>query len=200
MCGIIIISLPHLNTLISGPVYIYVSSKALNWVFVVDTMNFSFWPETDRHQCEVTYKGTTYTGYMTLCAAITRALDEGATVDYFTLSILWGLHLFFTCWFRFYAKTNPLISSLHSCSWLKKKKKGCWLAYRHQALKDTFLTLLFSKSFAGFFEIKCEIPLLALMSFLWLTGLNSPLAIDEIIALMFPLLCSACCRIPLVIV
>lgn len=51
--------------------------QALNWVFVVDTMNFSFWPEEETQQCEVTYKGTTYTGYMTLCAAITRAMEEG---------------------------------------------------------------------------------------------------------------------------
>lgn len=51
--------------------------QALNWVFVVDTMNFSFWPEKETQQCEVTYKGTTYTGYMTLCAAITRAMEEG---------------------------------------------------------------------------------------------------------------------------
>lgn len=43
-------------------------------------MNFSFWPETDDKQCEVTYKGTTYTGYMTLCAAISRAMDEGTAV------------------------------------------------------------------------------------------------------------------------
>lgn len=54
--------------------------QALNWVFVVDTMNFSFWPETETQQCEVTYKGTTYTGYMTLCAAITRAMDEGESM------------------------------------------------------------------------------------------------------------------------
>ena len=51
--------------------------QALNWVFVVDTMNFSFWPEEEDKQCEVTYKGTTYRGYMTLCAAITRAIEEG---------------------------------------------------------------------------------------------------------------------------
>lgn len=55
----------------------YSTLQALNWVFVVDTMNFSFWPETEIQQCEVTYKGTTYTGYMTLCAAITRAMEEG---------------------------------------------------------------------------------------------------------------------------
>lgn len=54
--------------------------QALNWVFVVDTMNFSFWSETEGGQCEVTYKGTTYTGYMTLCAAITRAMDEGENI------------------------------------------------------------------------------------------------------------------------
>ncbi|XP_068167409.1 queuosine 5'-phosphate N-glycosylase/hydrolase [Antennarius striatus] len=56
------------------------SDEALNWIFVVDTMNFSFWPVKETQQCEVTYKGTTYTGYMTLCAAITRALDEGIPI------------------------------------------------------------------------------------------------------------------------
>nr|XP_020458021.1 UPF0553 protein C9orf64 homolog isoform X2 [Monopterus albus] len=54
--------------------------SALNWVFVVDTMNFSFWPENETQQCEVTYKGNTYTGYMTLCAAITRAMEEGIPI------------------------------------------------------------------------------------------------------------------------
>lgn len=56
------------------------SDEALNWVFVVDTMNFSFWPDTDARQCEVTYNGTTYTGYMTLCAAVTRAMEEGLPI------------------------------------------------------------------------------------------------------------------------
>uniref|UniRef100_A0A674MUJ3 Queuosine 5'-phosphate N-glycosylase/hydrolase n=2 Tax=Takifugu rubripes TaxID=31033 RepID=A0A674MUJ3_TAKRU len=56
------------------------SDQAFNWVFVVDTMNFSFWPESESQQCEVTYKGITYTGYMTLCAAISRAMDEGIPI------------------------------------------------------------------------------------------------------------------------
>lgn len=56
------------------------SDEAVNWVFVVDTLNFSFWPDSDSQQCEVTYKGTTYTGYMTLCAAITRAMEEGIPI------------------------------------------------------------------------------------------------------------------------
>ncbi len=27
--------------------------------------------------CQVTYKGTTYSGYLSLCAAVNRALDQG---------------------------------------------------------------------------------------------------------------------------
>ncbi|XP_014851447.1 PREDICTED: UPF0553 protein C9orf64 homolog [Poecilia mexicana] len=56
------------------------SDQALNWVFVVDTMNFCFWPDNEAQQCEVTYKGSTYTGFMTLCAAITRAMEEGVPI------------------------------------------------------------------------------------------------------------------------
>ncbi len=53
------------------------SDEAINWVFVTDTMNFSFWPEREEEQCEVVCRGSTYRGYMSLCAAVTRAMDEG---------------------------------------------------------------------------------------------------------------------------
>lgn len=53
---------------------------AINWVFVTDTMNFSFWPDREDQQCEVNYRGTTYRGYMSLCAAVTRAMDEGVPI------------------------------------------------------------------------------------------------------------------------
>lgn len=53
------------------------TDEAINWVFVTDTMNFSFWPDREDQQCEVKYKETTYRGYMSLCAAVTRAMDEG---------------------------------------------------------------------------------------------------------------------------
>ncbi|XP_062937193.1 queuosine 5'-phosphate N-glycosylase/hydrolase isoform X3 [Cynocephalus volans] len=49
---------------------------AVNWVFVTDTLNFSFWSEQDEHGCAVGYGGGTYTGYWALCAALNRALDE----------------------------------------------------------------------------------------------------------------------------
>lgn len=50
---------------------------AVNWVFVADTLNFSFWAEQDSRKCLVAYKGKEYSGYWALCAAIHRALDEG---------------------------------------------------------------------------------------------------------------------------
>ncbi|XP_028821172.1 queuosine 5'-phosphate N-glycosylase/hydrolase [Denticeps clupeoides] len=56
------------------------SDAAINWVFVVDTMNFSFWPDREDQQCEVTCRGDTYRGYMSLCAAVTRAMDEGVPI------------------------------------------------------------------------------------------------------------------------
>ncbi|XP_059513028.1 queuosine 5'-phosphate N-glycosylase/hydrolase isoform X2 [Myotis daubentonii] len=49
---------------------------AVNWVFVADTLNFSFWSEHEEHKCLVGYRGRTYSGYWSLCAAINRALDE----------------------------------------------------------------------------------------------------------------------------
>jgi len=50
--------------------------KGIDWVFLADTLNFSFWMPEDGPQYTVTYKGTTYTGYLAMCAAINRALDQ----------------------------------------------------------------------------------------------------------------------------
>lgn len=50
---------------------------ALGWVFVVDTLNFSFWAEREERRCLVRYGGKTHSGYWALCAAVNRALDEG---------------------------------------------------------------------------------------------------------------------------
>ncbi|KAJ1206721.1 hypothetical protein NDU88_002122 [Pleurodeles waltl] len=54
-----------------------VDEDSVNWVFLSDTLNFSFWSESQDHKCLVTYKGKMYSGYWSLCAAINRALDEG---------------------------------------------------------------------------------------------------------------------------
>lgn len=53
--------------------------KAINWIFVVDTLNFCFWSSSNR-KWSVTWKGKSYTGYFALCAAINRAIDEGYAI------------------------------------------------------------------------------------------------------------------------
>ncbi|XP_006008967.2 queuosine salvage protein isoform X1 [Latimeria chalumnae] len=53
---------------------------ALNWVFAVSTLNFSFWSEREDAKCLVKYKDKTYSGYWALCAAFNRALDEGIPI------------------------------------------------------------------------------------------------------------------------
>lgn len=54
--------------------------SAVDWVFLADTLNFSFWSENDSHRFMVRYGGDNHTGYWSLCAAINRALDEGVPI------------------------------------------------------------------------------------------------------------------------
>ncbi|XP_054164855.1 queuosine salvage protein-like [Oppia nitens] len=49
--------------------------STIDWIFVVDSLNFSFWPNP-RH--EYTIEGQV--GYWALCAAINRALDKGIAI------------------------------------------------------------------------------------------------------------------------
>lgn len=51
--------------------------EAVDWVFLVDTLNFSFWSEQEDRKYLVKYKDKTYSGYWSLCAAVNRALDDG---------------------------------------------------------------------------------------------------------------------------
>ncbi|MEJ1284894.1 hypothetical protein NN561_015884 [Cricetulus griseus] len=54
---------------------------ALAWVFVVDSLNFSFWAEREERRCEVRHGGAVHTGYWALCAAVNRALDRASVVE-----------------------------------------------------------------------------------------------------------------------
>ncbi|KAK9475318.1 uncharacterized protein V1510DRAFT_934 [Dipodascopsis tothii] len=63
------------------------TARTVDWIFVVDLLNFSFWSDADRedtgrdaNRYTVKYNGQAYTGYWSLCAAINRALDEGIPV------------------------------------------------------------------------------------------------------------------------
>lgn len=47
--------------------------RAADWIFVLDTLNFSFWTETGAKKWKVDGE----TGYFAFCAAVKRAIDEG---------------------------------------------------------------------------------------------------------------------------
>lgn len=49
---------------------------AMNWLFLIDTLNFCFWTPGDDTKWRVNGE----TGYFALCAAIRRAMDEGIDV------------------------------------------------------------------------------------------------------------------------
>jgi hypothetical protein len=56
------------------------SSATVDWIFVVDLLNFSFWSSSDEFTYAVEFDGVEYTGYWALCAAINRALEEGIPI------------------------------------------------------------------------------------------------------------------------
>ncbi|XP_076469700.1 queuosine 5'-phosphate N-glycosylase/hydrolase-like [Babylonia areolata] len=53
---------------------------AVDWVFLADTLNFSFWSGDATEKFMVKYGGVEHTGYWSLCAALNRALDEGIPI------------------------------------------------------------------------------------------------------------------------
>lgn len=48
----------------------------LDWIFLVDLLNFSFWTDVGPP-----FSVLTYTGYWSLCAVVNRALDEGFPIS-----------------------------------------------------------------------------------------------------------------------
>jgi hypothetical protein len=52
------------------------TERTLNWMLLVDAMNFCFWSE-NQPRWAVEYRGQTYNGYMAEAASLVRALDEG---------------------------------------------------------------------------------------------------------------------------
>uniref|UniRef100_A0A0K0DEJ8 Queuosine 5'-phosphate N-glycosylase/hydrolase n=1 Tax=Angiostrongylus cantonensis TaxID=6313 RepID=A0A0K0DEJ8_ANGCA len=53
--------------------------SAVDWVFFVDTINFSFWPD-EGSKYDVTYNGVRYTGYFAVCAAVNKVLESGLDI------------------------------------------------------------------------------------------------------------------------
>ncbi|KAJ2891425.1 hypothetical protein IWW38_003623, partial [Coemansia aciculifera] len=60
------------------------TASAIEWIFTVDALNFSFWSTQSAAagsaQYAVTYDGVAYRGYWSLCAAVNRALAEGIAI------------------------------------------------------------------------------------------------------------------------
>lgn len=52
----------------------------IDWIFLVDTLNFSFWSADEKNKFSIRYNDTEWTGYWSLCAAINRALDNGIPI------------------------------------------------------------------------------------------------------------------------
>uniref|UniRef100_A0A915AU26 Queuosine 5'-phosphate N-glycosylase/hydrolase n=2 Tax=Parascaris univalens TaxID=6257 RepID=A0A915AU26_PARUN len=52
---------------------------AIEWVFFMDSINFSFWTE-EGAKFVVTYKDKSYTGYFAGCACVNRAIDNGIPI------------------------------------------------------------------------------------------------------------------------
>ena len=53
---------------------------AIDWIFLVDALNFSFWTPEGQEKYMVKYEEKQHTGYWSLCAAVNRALDEGIPI------------------------------------------------------------------------------------------------------------------------
>lgn len=65
-------------------------SQHLNWVFLLDTLNFSFWPEDGEHY-DVTYNGKKETGYLAMCAAFMKCHDKKYPIWDFRFMLSWTI-------------------------------------------------------------------------------------------------------------
>eukprot|EP01117_Protostelium_nocturnum_P015076 TRINITY_DN5801_c0_g1_i3.p1 TRINITY_DN5801_c0_g1~~TRINITY_DN5801_c0_g1_i3.p1 ORF type:complete len:303 (+),score=105.23 TRINITY_DN5801_c0_g1_i3:87-995(+) len=54
--------------------------STLDWIFLVDTLNFCFWNPPGNPLYSINYRGKNWTGYWTLPASIDLALEEGIPV------------------------------------------------------------------------------------------------------------------------
>jgi hypothetical protein len=53
------------------------TERTVNWVLLLDALNFCFWPDPGQPRWRVEWRGQTLDGYAALAAALTRAVEEG---------------------------------------------------------------------------------------------------------------------------
>ncbi|RHZ88834.1 hypothetical protein Glove_21g195 [Diversispora epigaea] len=57
------------------------NEKTIDWIFMIDLLNFSFWSEKDgSERFAILYEGKKCVGYWSLCAVINRAIEEGTPI------------------------------------------------------------------------------------------------------------------------
>src|SRR4051794_35357070 len=57
------------------------NEKTIDWIFMIDLLNFSFWSEKDgSERFAILYKEKKCVGYWSLCAVINRAIEEGTPI------------------------------------------------------------------------------------------------------------------------
>jgi len=57
------------------------TEKTLFYLFVLDTLNFCFWPQPGHPRWAIKYEGETLSGYNGLAAALTQAFKKGIPLD-----------------------------------------------------------------------------------------------------------------------
>jgi len=53
------------------------TERTVNWLLLLDALNFCFWAEKDQPRWSIEYKGETLNGYWAEAAALTRAVEDG---------------------------------------------------------------------------------------------------------------------------
>lgn len=56
------------------------SERTVNWLLVLDALNFCFWAEKDQPRWTIDYQGETLNGYWAEAAALKRAVEEGISL------------------------------------------------------------------------------------------------------------------------
>ncbi|WP_376793809.1 queuosine salvage family protein [Thermogemmatispora sp.] len=56
------------------------SERSVNWILLLDALNFCFWPEKGEPRWGITYQGEHLSGYWAEAAALTRAVEEGRPI------------------------------------------------------------------------------------------------------------------------
>src|SRR2546422_6802768 len=53
------------------------TERTVNWLLLLDALNFCFWAEKDQPRWRIEYQGEPLNGYWAEAAALTRAVEEG---------------------------------------------------------------------------------------------------------------------------